>query len=171
MLESPPAADTCWRSLLLLRLGSRMPRMNRLQAFLLMSFVILGSTCWAEKALHVRKAYCVAAIPTDWAGGVNRASHPEEGMVSIAALRDFDVAAFPTLKKDLAASYEPSKVLDDSANRLWFEYKSAATPASFDRHWLVVVTGKEETCTLSIHFASQAEDKVRPIAESLKAMR
>lgn len=145
--------------------------MKRFALLLLIVFGMLVVPSSAQKPLHLRKAYCVAAIPSDWAGGVNRASHDQQGQVSISSFRGFDTAAFPILKKDYLESYQPGKVLDDSGTRLWFEYTSAATPTNFDRHWYVIVVGKEETCTLNIHFASSAEAAVRPIAESLKAMR
>ncbi len=144
--------------------------MKRFTRALVLVF-LAAAPCSAQKLLQSRNSNCQAVLPASWAGTTNFSANPAEGKAAVSSLRGANTTDFTTVKQSLIEYYKPAKIVEDGEHRLWFEFTSAATPTTFDTHWLVVVPGKTQMCMLKLDFAKQAEPVARTIAMSLIAPR
>lgn len=123
---------------------------------------------WAagEQHIHSHKGTCQVTVPSNWKQGTllkSRASAPDdEASVVVTSTEGF--ATLAEIKPIIQSSLIPVKTLEDSAQRLWYQYKRDDEGTG----WYVGVPGKGAICGAQIGFKSAAQaDLARKIALSV----
>jgi hypothetical protein len=126
------------------------------------------------KVLVDRTKTCQISVPSDWV--VDKlsptfANAPDaKANVIMHATPNQTMA---TVKSTMEGVFPPTKIIEDSPNRLWYAYKAASTAVdSPGASWYVGIPVKTSVCGAQLDFKnSSSEGMMKQIVESMTAVK
>lgn len=127
------------------------------------------------KILTDKTKNCQIAVPPDWITSQfspSMANSPDKKANIVMHGTDRG-QTLEQAKAMMEHAFAPTKVMEDSKNRLWYAYKGLnASPDSREANWYVGIPSKGNVCGVQINFKdSSLESLMKQIAESLAASK
>lgn len=148
---------------------------KRLDVALISAGIALLSTAStvlaADQTLVDRKNACQVMIPADWKadslikGSASSADNTESIVLSSTSAGQ----SLNDAKGVMQQMYKPVKVLEDSANRFWYEYVPPNNTNGKTRAWYVGIALKGNVCGAQITMKDGNEAVAKTLAMSVKA--
>lgn len=147
--------------------------MNTLRCTFIGTLALLGTAAYANvraaDQIIIAKGRCQMTVPADWTADSllkTDVSAPDGSASAVLSSPHF-TATLAQVKAMVQQTLVPKKVFEDSAQRLWYQYRTKSQPGS---GWYVGVPGKGGTiCAAQISFKSAAQAAfARKIALSVK---
>lgn len=117
----------------------------------------------AEQHIHSHQGSCQVTVPSDWKQDAlikSNASAPGDA-ISVVVTSTEGFATLAELKPIIQSSLVPVKTFEDSAQRLWYQYRGSGAGSG----WYVGVPGKGVICAAQIGIKNAAQtDLARKIA-------
>ena len=142
--------------------------------FILVGVVMLSTAAAAITADQIvvdRKNACQMSVPADWKASSilkGSASSPDK-MDSVIMSSTSQGQSLNDAKTVMQGIYKPVKVLEDSAQRFWYEYVVPNNQNGKTRAWYVGIPVKGNVCGAQITMKDGNEAAAKNIAMSLKA--
>jgi hypothetical protein len=125
----------------------------------------------ADQVVVDRKNACQVTVPGDWKadalikGSASSADNSESIVLSSTSAGQ----SLNDAKGVMQTMYKPVKVLEDSANRFWYEYVPPNNTNGKTRAWYVGIPVKGNVCGAQITMKDGNEAVAKTIAASVKA--
>jgi hypothetical protein len=124
----------------------------------------------ADQVLVDRKDACQVSVPADWKTDpvLKGSAHSPDKQGSVVISSTNAGQSLADAKKVVSSTFPPVTVLDDSANRYWYEYRPAGGRG---RAWYVGIPVKGNVCGAQITMKDGNEAVAKAIATSISAKK